>query len=120
MFSALFYHRTISSIIYVTISRPATQGARKVTENHKAYLPPEFQRLSTARQNYLYGLLTYDMLSLWGYDALELAHSCGGAPLMFVGWSILCAPYAQAAMAEVSDRTSIRCRLSEQIDPTTL
>lgn len=76
------------------------ESSRRVTKSHKAYLPPEFQRLSTSRQNYLYGLLRYDALSLWGYDAAELSTSCGEAPLLFVGWAILCAPYAQIAMAE--------------------
>jgi len=96
------------------------KSARRITQNHKAYLPPEFQRLSTSRQNYLYGRLTYDALSLWGYDALELSISCGGAPLMFVGWSIICAPYAQIAMAEVSDGKAVRCCFSEQNDPITV
>lgn len=75
------------------------QSARRVTSDHKGYLPPEWHRLSTSRQNYVYRLLGYDTLARWGYDSLELSVACGEFPLLFVGWAILCAPHAQRAMA---------------------
>lgn len=74
-------------------------GALKIAERHRGFLPPEWDRLSTSRQNYLYRLLSYDALSRWGYDALELSVASGEAPLLFIGWAILCAPHAQKAMA---------------------
>lgn len=72
---------------------------QRITEDHKGFLPPEWNALSTSRQNYLYGLLSYDALQKWGYDSLELSVACGEHPLLFVGWAILCAPHAQIAMA---------------------
>mmetsp|Transcript_5759 Transcript_5759/g.13116 ORF Transcript_5759/g.13116 Transcript_5759/m.13116 type:complete len:507 (-) Transcript_5759:1537-3057(-) len=75
------------------------ESTRRIMSDHKWYLPPEWHALSTSRQNYLYGLLSYDSLVRWGYDSLELSVACGQAPLLFIGWAILCAPHAQAAMA---------------------
>lgn len=76
------------------------RSMRNITDNHKHYLPPEWHQLSASRQNYVYRLLTYDALSSWGYDSLELSVACDGVPLLFIGWAILCAPYAQDAMAQ--------------------
>lgn len=76
------------------------KSMRNITDNHKMYLPPEWHQLSPSRQNYVYRLLTYDALSKWGYDSLELSVACGEVPLLFIGWAILCAPYAQDAMAQ--------------------
>lgn len=76
------------------------EGMRRITGAHKGYLPPEWHALSTSRQNYVYRLLGYDAMTKWGYDSLELSVACGEAPLLFVGWAILCAPHAQMAMAQ--------------------
>lgn len=72
---------------------------RRITDSHRGYLPPEWHQLSTSRQNYVYRLLNYNAMSRWGYDSLELSVACGEAPLLFIGWAICCAPYAQEAMA---------------------
>eukprot|EP00581_Thalassiosira_minuscula_P009892 CAMPEP_0183709712 /NCGR_PEP_ID=MMETSP0737-20130205/5701_1 /TAXON_ID=385413 /ORGANISM="Thalassiosira miniscula, Strain CCMP1093" /LENGTH=509 /DNA_ID=CAMNT_0025937879 /DNA_START=366 /DNA_END=1895 /DNA_ORIENTATION=+ len=80
-------------------SQVALKAERRITLSHKTYLPPEWHRLSTSRQNYLYKLLSYGSIARWGYDSLELAVACE-APLLFIGWAILCAPHAQNAMAE--------------------
>ncbi|KAL7538534.1 hypothetical protein ACHAXR_008628 [Thalassiosira sp. AJA248-18] len=76
-----------------------TASMRNMTESLKGYLPPEWHQLSISRQNYVYQLLNYDAISRWGYDSLELSVACGEAPLLFVGWAIMCAPHAQVAMA---------------------
>lgn len=75
------------------------EQGQKVKDTHKEYLPAEWHQLSTSRQNYVYRLLSYDAMTRWGYDSLELSVACGEAPLLFVGWAILCAPHAQKAMA---------------------
>lgn len=76
-----------------------TESARRITNHHREFLPPEWHQLSTSRQNYVYRLLNYEAMARWGYDSLELSVACGDFPLLFIGWAILCAPHAQKAMA---------------------
>jgi len=72
---------------------------RTITTSHKGYLPAEWHQLSTSRQNYVFRLLSYDAMTRWEYDSLELSVACGEVPLLFIGWAIVCAPHAQTAMA---------------------
>ncbi|KAL7530436.1 hypothetical protein ACHAWF_003375 [Thalassiosira exigua] len=75
------------------------QRASVIERSQKSYLPPEWHRLSTARQNYVYQRLKYGSLTNWGFDVFDFSIACGEVPLIFVGWAVLCAPYAQKAMA---------------------
>ena len=74
-------------------------NARRVTNDHKGYLPPEWNNLSTSRKNSVYRLLKYDIMAKWDYNSIELSKACGEVPLLFMGWAILCAPHAQMNMA---------------------
>lgn len=76
------------------------KSVRRITGVTRGYLPAEWHQLSTSRQNYVFGLLNYDAIARWGYDSLELSVACGEVPLLFLGWAIMCAPHAQAAMAQ--------------------
>eukprot|EP01082_Thalassiosira_pseudonana_P003378 g3565.t1 g3565 contig12:2331160-2332713(-) len=76
------------------------KSMKMMTDNHKMYLPPEWNCLSAARQNYVYQFLTYEKLSDWNYDAMDLSLACGeSSPLLLIGWAMLAAPHAQKTMA---------------------
>ena len=87
----------------------------------KHYTPPEWNALSVESKTKLSELLSWESLSKWDYDMVQVADltrevasssekndvSC---PLLLVGWALLCEPMAQEAMkhsidAEVQDDT---------------
>ena len=80
----------------------------------KVYCPPEWNALSNNARVELTNLLSWENLSSWDFNVLDVAeqsrknmrrsstfdclNSNKGCPLLLVGWAILCAPMAQKAM----------------------
>mmetsp|Transcript_19638 Transcript_19638/g.33775 ORF Transcript_19638/g.33775 Transcript_19638/m.33775 type:complete len:643 (-) Transcript_19638:84-2012(-) len=61
------------------------------------YCPAEWKQLATETKTKLVGLLSWENLSKWDFNIVELA-DYSSDPLLLVGWAILCGPMAQEAM----------------------
>lgn len=100
----------------------------------KVYCPPEWNALTKGARTKLTELLSWENLSRWDFNILEVADlTCetlcsptsssglkGGqfCPLLFVGWAILCAPKAQEAMAgSLGDSGDDETELDHGSDP---
>ena len=66
-------------------------------------VPLEFQQLGVEKRRAVYELLQWESLAKWDYDVFDLDRFTGGNALLFMGWAILGAPYAQHAMARACD-----------------
>lgn len=62
------------------------------------YVPREWKSLSPASKRRVQRVLTWENVTRWDFDVLELA-DLGCDPLLFVGWAVLGSPYAQMSMA---------------------
>jgi 3',5'-cyclic-nucleotide phosphodiesterase len=62
-------------------------------------LPVEWTTLDLDSKQSLADKLSFDALSRWDFDIIEVAKLSGGSPLFFVGWAIMGSPHAQQAMA---------------------
>lgn len=79
-------------------------GTKKYTEKcspgeNKHFLPVEWTTLDLESKQSLADKLSFDALSQWDFDIIQLAKLSGGSPLFFVGWAIMGSPHAQQAMA---------------------
>lgn len=63
------------------------------------FLPVEWTSMSKESKQRLAERLSFEALSRWDYNMLEMTEVCDGSPLLFVGWAILGSPHAQQAMA---------------------
>jgi hypothetical protein len=61
------------------------------------YSPPEWSSLTAEKKAKLAYLLSFENLSTWEFNVVEVA-DLTSAPLLLVGWAILCEPMAQEAM----------------------
>jgi len=61
------------------------------------YCPAEWKQLATETKTKLVDLLSWEHLSKWDFDIVELA-GLSSDPLLLVGWALLCGPMAQKAM----------------------
>ena len=76
----------------------------------KHYTPPEWNALSVESKTKLSKLLSWESLSKWDYDMVQVAdltredsHNDASCPLLLVGWALLCEPMAQEAMKHSID-----------------
>lgn len=80
-------------------------------ESSTQYVPPEWERLSLESRTTLTEMLSWESLSKWGLDMLEVARlsletkdgeDCQMkkkvCPLLLVGWAIFASPYSQREM----------------------
>ena len=63
------------------------------------FLPVEWTSMSKESKQRLAERLSFEALSRWDYNMIEMTELCDGSPLLFVGWAILGSPHAQQAMA---------------------
>jgi len=61
------------------------------------YCPPEWNALTTEAKAKLANLLSWENLSKWEFNIVEVADLTRD-PLLLVGWALLCEPMAQEAM----------------------
>ena len=93
------------------------ESADKLFSSQTVFCPPEWNALTKKARKSLTGLLSWENLSRWDFNILEVSAASGDimknlsasdadgmlegkqhCPLLFVGWAVLCAPYAQQAM----------------------
>jgi len=76
-----------------------TNGESKSVFQRSQFLPVEWTSLDHESKQKLAKLLSFDSLSRWDYDMIEVVKLSNGSPLLLVGWAIMGSPYAQQAMA---------------------
>lgn len=74
-------------------------GENKSECQRSLFLPAEWAALDRETKEKLAEKLSFDSLSRWDYDVIEVAKLSNGSPLLFVGWAIMGSPFAQKAMA---------------------
>lgn len=76
-------------------------GPTKILERLKNdhFLPVEWTAMSTELKKELAKKLSFNALSRWDYNIIEVSKLCNGSPLLFIGWAIMGSPHAQQAMA---------------------
>mmetsp|Transcript_38573 Transcript_38573/g.81128 ORF Transcript_38573/g.81128 Transcript_38573/m.81128 type:complete len:1434 (-) Transcript_38573:177-4478(-) len=67
--------------------------------NENLFLPVEWTSMGKKKKETLAKMLSFEALSSWEYNMVQLAKLCDGSPLLFVGWAIIGSPHAQQAMA---------------------
>ena len=91
--------KTVAPPPPVTDTMRSTDMHRKGFD-YTTFLPVEFEQLEGVKMHTVYNMLCWDELGNWDYDVFDLDRISGENALLFMGWAILAAPYAQCAMAQ--------------------
>lgn len=75
------------------------EGTTSRSEDASLFLLPEFKDLSKESQRKVCKMLSWDSVKTWGFNVFDLVDTVGEKPLLFMGWAVIGAPYAQQAMA---------------------
>ena len=97
--SALTFGASVKKIMNAQRVMRAIQGPYGKNNGNDHFLPVEWTSMSKESKEKLYGKLSFDALSKWAYNMVDVAKLCDGSPLLFVGWAIIGSPNAQQAMA---------------------